>query len=589
LRIDFDGAGSRRLVRVGAWALVAFAVVCPVYVIASQVGPLVHFKPGQVIASADMNANFQAIKTAVNDNDTRIGNLGTLTTTAKTDLVSAINEVNAVTGNFLPLAGGTLTGPITGTGATFTGETLTGALTGTDATFTGPLTGTVATFVAPGSTPSKFTATGVPAAQTGTTAGSQGDGALAATGGVGGAAASGTGGNGGNGGTFTGGNGGQSTGAGGGFGGIGIAALGGFGGSGSTTNGLGGPGVFAAGGAGAGGGGSGIFTTGGPTFGAFKGGDGVNATGGSGGTAALGGTGIVAAGGPGATGGLGLEAQGGTGTSTQGDAAAFLGNVTIFPFKGQTGDLTVSGTLTSATTNIDGILTASGASNTFTSGVMMNSGLNVGGNLTVTGTNNTFTNDVTVNNNLYVTKTVACQDLGAGNGVTAAVIGCSGTISGAMLQISGTKTFRIDHPLDPDNKFLCHSCVESPDMMNIYNGNVVLDAKGEATISLPAYFEALNKDFRYQLTCVGGAALVYIAEKIHANHFKIAGGREGLEVSWQVTGIRKDAYAEAHRVQVEVQKSPSERGRYLQPVELGKDPSLKIHPGPSSVEAKQSN
>src|SRR5262249_37858545 len=99
----------------------------------------------------------------------------------------------------------------------------------------------------------------------------------------------------------------------------------------------------------------------------------------------------------------------------------------------------------------------------------------------------------------------------------------------------------------------------------IYNGNAVLDYKGEAVIVLPEWFEALNEDFRYQLTTIGGFAPVYIEEEISGNSFKIAGGRRGLKVSWQVTGIRKDPYAELHRTPVEEIKPESERGTYLYP------------------------
>jgi hypothetical protein len=126
-------------------------------------------------------------------------------------------------------------------------------------------------------------------------------------------------------------------------------------------------------------------------------------------------------------------------------------------------------------------------------------------------------------------------------------------------------SFRIDHPLEPANKYLSHSLVESPDMKNIYDGVAVLDANGEAEIELPAWFEALNRDFRYQLTCIGGYAPVYIAEKVHDNRFKIAGGQPGLEVSWLVTGIRQDAWAKAHPIPVEEDKSPDEQGYYLHP------------------------
>lgn len=134
----------------------------------------------------------------------------------------------------------------------------------------------------------------------------------------------------------------------------------------------------------------------------------------------------------------------------------------------------------------------------------------------------------------------------------------------------------IDHPMDPENKYLYHSFVESPDMMNVYNGNVVLDNNGEAVVRLPEYFDALNKDFRYQLTCIGGFAPVYVAERISNNRFKIAGGQSGLEVSWQVTGIRKDAYAEANRIQVEVDKAAEKRGLYLYPEAYGLGPEKSV-------------
>ncbi|MCK4975758.1 MAG: hypothetical protein KAS36_02360, partial [Anaerolineales bacterium] len=131
--------------------------------------------------------------------------------------------------------------------------------------------------------------------------------------------------------------------------------------------------------------------------------------------------------------------------------------------------------------------------------------------------------------------------------------------------------FKIDHPLDPQNQYLNHSFVEAPDMMNIYNGNVILDANGEAWVELPDWFEALNQDFRYQLTAIGGPGPgLYIAEEIQDNRFKIAGGEAGLKVSWQVTGIRHDPFAEANRLPVEEQKPAEERGTYLDPEVYGR-------------------
>ncbi len=136
----------------------------------------------------------------------------------------------------------------------------------------------------------------------------------------------------------------------------------------------------------------------------------------------------------------------------------------------------------------------------------------------------------------------------------------------------GGGSFKIDHPLYPKSKYLYHSFVESPDMMNVYNGNVQLNQNGEAVVELPDYFEALNKDFRYQLTPIGAPGPnLYVAEKISENTFKIAGGEAGMEVSWQVTGIRNDPYAKANRIKVEVDKAPEDVGYYLYPEVYGVD------------------
>jgi hypothetical protein len=150
--------------------------------------------------------------------------------------------------------------------------------------------------------------------------------------------------------------------------------------------------------------------------------------------------------------------------------------------------------------------------------------------------------------------------LSGGNGVT---VDGNLSVKGTLSKSAGT--FKIDHPLDPANKYLSHSFVESPDMMNIYNGNVVTDSHGLATVELPGYFEALNQDFRYQLTVIGQFAQAIVAEEIANNHFTIQTDKPGVKVSWQITGIRHDAYAEAHRVVVEEDKPEKERGTYLHP------------------------
>lgn len=149
------------------------------------------------------------------------------------------------------------------------------------------------------------------------------------------------------------------------------------------------------------------------------------------------------------------------------------------------------------------------------------------------------------------------------------------------------KFFRIDHPLDPANKFLVHATVESPDRTTLYAGSVVLDARGELSVQLPDWFEALNSNFHYQLTCVGGYAPVYVAEEIRANRFRIAGGHAGLKVCWQITGVRHDAAARAHPVSVEVDKHATQRGLYQNPAAHGQAKEKGIGSGRQQAAAER--
>jgi hypothetical protein len=156
----------------------------------------------------------------------------------------------------------------------------------------------------------------------------------------------------------------------------------------------------------------------------------------------------------------------------------------------------------------------------------------------------------------------------------ALTIDTSGNVSIKGNLSKGGGSFKIDHPLDPANKYLYHSFVESPDMMNIYNGNVVTDRHGLAVVELPSYFEALNRDFRYQVTVMGQFAQAIVVKKVESNRFTIRTNKPGVEVSWQVTGIRQDAYAEAYRIPVEEAKSPQEQGKYLHPELFGASQQL---------------
>ena len=105
--------------------------------------------------------------------------------------------------------------------------------------------------------------------------------------------------------------------------------------------------------------------------------------------------------------------------------------------------------------------------------------------------------------------------------------------------------------------------------MNVYSGNVTTDGNGDATVARPDYFEALNRDYRYQLTVVGQFAQAIVATKVKDNRFTIKTDKPNVEVSWQVTGIRNDPLARAHPYVVEEEKPASERGRYLHPEVYG--------------------
>jgi hypothetical protein len=145
---------------------------------------------------------------------------------------------------------------------------------------------------------------------------------------------------------------------------------------------------------------------------------------------------------------------------------------------------------------------------------------------------------------------------------------------------AGTKDFKIDHPLDPANRYLVHSSVESSEMMDIYTGNVTLDPNGAASVQLPEWFETLNTDFRYQLTAIGAPAPnLHIAQEVANQQFGIAGGAPGMKVCWQVTGVRHDAFAVAHPLTVEVDKPAAERGYYIHPELYGQPEEKQIEWG----------
>jgi hypothetical protein len=154
---------------------------------------------------------------------------------------------------------------------------------------------------------------------------------------------------------------------------------------------------------------------------------------------------------------------------------------------------------------------------------------------------------------------------------------------GGTLSKSGG-SFKIDHPLEPERRYLVHSFVEAPEMLNVYSGTVTLNSQGRATVSLPRYFGAANSTYRYQLTAiVSPAPNLHVSRLVAGNRFSIAGGAAGLEVSWMVTGVRADPWAKANPLRVEPLKKRQERGKYLQPKLYGKSASAGIFREPRKI------
>ncbi len=326
----------------------------------------------------------------------------------------------------------------------------------------------------------------------------------------------------------------------------------------------------------------GVFATGSydGVYASSSGGNGINATGAVYGVAAAGTTAGVNASAP-ASAGIGVVASGGT-TGVQGSggsysfyapaggAYGFYGSGTTSGgdfFGGPWGVYGVGsnygvqgiGTATSGTVyGVYGYASSTSATAYGTYGYGGYSG--VYGNSTYVGTwGGASTTSPTYGLVGYGT-TYGIWATANGSGTTYAVYGAGNAYFSGTVQSGGGYAIA-DHPADPENKWLTHAFVASPDMLNVYSGTVTLDAHGEVTVKLPGYFGAYNRDFRYQLTPIGGAApSLHIAQGVKGNRFRIAGGTPGLEVSWQVTGIRQDDFARANPVVVEKRKPRGERG-----------------------------
>ncbi|MFB8183440.1 hypothetical protein ACFC8N_47285 [Streptomyces sp. NPDC055966] len=157
------------------------------------------------------------------------------------------------------------------------------------------------------------------------------------------------------------------------------------------------------------------------------------------------------------------------------------------------------------------------------------------------------------------------------NGTNAALFEGNVQVSGQLFKPGGG--FQIDHPQDPEHRVLSHSFVESSERKNMYDGLAVLDDEGQGTVTLPSWFTALNTDLRFQLTPLDAPAPnIHVARHDTGDGFDIRGGPPGIEVCWQVTGVRADAWALAHPLAEEEDKPAEEHGSYLHPEAFGEPP-----------------
>ena len=157
---------------------------------------------------------------------------------------------------------------------------------------------------------------------------------------------------------------------------------------------------------------------------------------------------------------------------------------------------------------------------------------------------------------------------------------------------SGSKAFRIDHPSDPENKYLLHYSTESPVPQNFYVGNVVTDSSGYAWVELPEYFQEINTNFKYQLTVISdGKEFVQtmVSQKIQGRRFQVRTSAPNTEVSWRVDADRNDLYIRNRRPMDVVEKEGLERGKYQHPELYGKGPEQGMEYIPRQVVKGETN
>lgn len=141
---------------------------------------------------------------------------------------------------------------------------------------------------------------------------------------------------------------------------------------------------------------------------------------------------------------------------------------------------------------------------------------------------------------------------------------------------TGTKSFIIDHPLDPENRYLKHYCAEGSEPRNVYMGHITTDAQGYAWVTLPDYYDSINVNPEYQLTVLDGSedfVLAKVTKKVAGHRFQIRTSKPRVEVSWRIDAVRNDRWLQQNGYSAEPTKPQVFRGTYLNPELYGQSPA----------------
>ncbi len=119
------------------------------------------------------------------------------------------------------------------------------------------------------------------------------------------------------------------------------------------------------------------------------------------------------------------------------------------------------------------------------------------------------------------------------------------------LYVDGTKSFRIDHPVHPQEMELVHACLEGPEAGIYYRGSGQL-IEGKAKITLPGYFDALARDNTTTiiLTAKGPTPYLLSYDSFDERSFIVHGTVPDGEFDWELKAVRGDV----EPLQVEVSK-----------------------------------